>query len=189
MQIHDMRQIFGQNKQMLDVYPFLWPIDEDGNRIPLDVFQYSQTLVDRIPPGWARVFGHEFVQEMKRLCDKARIDYETCHFTHFRVGAGKWTIRFSEDVPGLDKLFDRMEYMSQRICAECGQPATRLEIGADLPICDNCAELFSRRRNVPISNAIFPKLEPQTWLKEENGKWYEFDGNNWNDYKTEETDE
>ena len=189
MQIHDMRQIFGQNKQMLDAYPFLWPIDEGGNRLPLEVFEYSQTLVDRIPPGWARVFGHEFVQEMKRLCDKAGIDYETCHFTHFRVGAGKWTIRFSEDVPGLDKLFDRMEYMSQRICVECGQSATRIEISADLPICDNCAELFSRRRNAPMSEKFFPKLEPQTWLKEENGKWYEFDGNNWNDYKTEEIDE
>lgn len=189
MQIHDMRQIFEQNRQMLDIYPFLWPIDEDGNRIPLDAFQYSQTLVDRIPPGWARVFGHEFVQGMKRLCDSARVDYETCHFTHFKVGGGKWSLRFSEDAPGLEEFLDKMEYMSQRICAECGQSATRLEIGADLPICDKCAEIFSSRRNIPMNNRIFPKLEQETWLKEKGGVWYEFDGNNWNEYKTEESDE
>lgn len=189
MQVYDMRQILEQNKQILSEYPFLWPIDDNGNRIPVEVFQYSQTLLDRVPPGWGRVMGHKLVQEMKRLCDESKVDYEKCHFTCFAARGGRLILRFNENVQGMERLFDQIEYMSSRICAECGNEAVRRELGSEFPICETCARDISIRRNSSVSEKTFPKLVDEIWLKFDNEKWYEFDGNEWNEYKKEESDE
>ncbi len=186
MQIHDVGEIIAANKEILDRFPFLWPTDDDGNRIPLQVFQFSHTSVEKIPPGWQRNFGHQLLESIRSVVERAgRLD--TFLLTHLGGAGGRLVIGGNEEIDGLSEIFDEFVYMSERICAECGGAASHTSIIAGLPICTQCKTNIERARRSQRMREFAKLLLPE-WRKTENGKEFAYNGRTWEEVSFETDD-
>lgn len=181
MTVHfeDVQRVMLQNKQILDMFPFLWPVDEDGNKVPLEQFQYHVTLADKIPPGWGLVFAKDLFERTRKIVESEGLGLQNYQYLKIGVGGNRISIVGNIQNEKLQSLFDEIEYMSERICADCGEQATHTNIMTNLPICQRCKmEIESRRGG---KGHDFVKYEPSVWIKVVDGKQMVFDGKNWNE--------
>lgn len=173
----DVQQVMIQNRQILEMFPFLWPVDEDGNRIPLEKFQFHTTLADRIPQGWGRVFAKDLFERTRSIVESEGIGLDNYQYLRIGVGGNRISIVGNIKNDKLQSLFDEIEYMSERICADCGMPATYISVLAGIPVCENCKMMIEDKRGG--KSGEFVRYEPTVWIKVVDGKQLSFDGKNW----------
>jgi len=187
MHFEDVQRVMLQNKQILEMFPFLWPVDEDGNKIPLEVFQFHATLADKIPQGWGRVFAKDLFERTRKIVLSEGIGLENYQFIRIGVGGNRISIVGNIKNEKLQELFDEIEYISERICVDCGAPATRTSTITDLPVCENCAMIISQKRGGPSRE--FKKYTPSEWIRFDGSRVFVYDGKEWKERKEESGEE
>lgn len=144
-----------RNKELCERFPFLLPYDaliesEDDDFLPKTdrvnpKFDYSYTMLDFVPKGWKDLF--------LRMCGEIRTEIEqTEEFRTFRIfdikeKYGMLRMLATGGNDKTDALMDRCEKDSERVCVECGKPATRISMGWICPYCDDC---IGNRQSVEI---------------------------------------
>ena len=164
------------NKKLIDTYPFLMPYNRwTGNTD--EFFDYSYTELDAMPDGWRKAFGEQMMQEIKdelvraeaertdtpeerrRIVDWYRVDapegtpddyLHIWKFTQIKEKYGTLRVYPNFIFGDVDKIINKYEKISERICIECGEPATKISLGWISPWCDECASKNTYERYKPI---------------------------------------
>lgn len=187
MHFEDIQRVMLQNKQILEMFPFLWPVDDDGNRIPLEAFQFHTTLADKIPHGWGLVFAKDLFERTRKIVLSENIGLENYQYIRIGIGGNRISIVGNIKNEKLQELFDEIEYLSERTCADCGAPATRTSILTELPVCETCAMIISQKRGGPSRE--FKKYTPSEWIRFDGSRVFVYDGKEWKERKDESGEE
>ena len=135
-----------KNQELCRKYPFLLPYqalvetdDEDflprTDAVSPD-FDYSYTMLDFVPAGWQHLF--------LEMCEKIRQElagtdeFDRIRFFEIKEKYGSLRLAATGGNRVTDAIIDRCEKDSQRICVQCGKPATRISKGWICPYCDDC---------------------------------------------------
>ena len=99
-------------------------------------FDYSYTMLDFVPAGWQNLF--------LEVCEKIRQElagtdeFHRIRFFEIKEKYGGLRLATTGGNSETDAIIDQCERYSQRICVECGKPATRISKGWICPYCDDC---------------------------------------------------
>ena len=130
-------------KKLCKRYPFLIIRAWDDKPIGFDF-----TYLDSMPEGWARAFGKQMCEDIRRVLVKANYLYGyRIMQVKEKYGSLRW---YDAGAPSsiyreLQDVIDKYERLSERTCICCGRPATKISLGWISPYCDECAEKFSDR--------------------------------------------
>ena len=131
-----------ENKKLIEDYPFLWPVDWNGNKIK--DYDYKYTFLDDMPIGWKKRFG-------RLLCEDLKKDLKTCNYldkyslcqVKEKYGELRW---YSNGVPQSSKeseIISKYGHISGRVCTQCGKfPVPVINNGWIQPLCKDCYEKF-----------------------------------------------
>lgn len=135
-----------ENRKLITEYPFLnpWnffagePISNDG----------KYTELDLMPKGWRTAFGIQLCQDLKEALIEDN-DLETWHIVQMKEKYGMLRIEDNGTKIGsrVPDILRKYEQLSERICIECGKPATKITLGWISPYCDKCCP---RGKHMPI---------------------------------------
>lgn len=159
--------------KLCERYPFLrvpeWDsYDWDTNRYtkycdPQDVSYYTS-----IPKGWWNAFGEQMCEEIRNAVLKCGVEglLDDLHVVDVKekwgalvfdlsiVGQHGRDIAVDEASDKIQQIIARYEKMSERICIQCGKPATCFSAGWIMPFCDECAawDKGCGRRYIPFGD-------------------------------------
>ena len=144
MKEENLEEIKQKNKELLEKYPWLYPVSEYTGK-PLENYDYSFTWMDDIPLGWNIAFGKQMVEELGALLEKYNYqdEYSICQIKE-KFGGLRWydngfpTEGYEEYTEWLDKY----EELSFKTCIDCGKPAKYFTRGWITPICEDCAKEY-----------------------------------------------
>ena len=144
MKEENLEEIKQKNKELLEKYPWLYPVSEYTGK-PLENYDYSFTWMDDIPLGWNIAFGKQMVEELGALLEKYNYqdEYSICQIKE-KFGGLRWydngfpTGGYEEYKEWLDKY----EELSFKTCIDCGKPAKYFTRGWITPICEDCAKEY-----------------------------------------------
>ena len=142
-----------QNQGLIERYPFLLPdYGRDARGRPSPDFDFSFTELDLMPHGWRIAFGEQMCEEIKKALLTsgpskeegltALYDYRILEIKE-KYGQLRWY-----DTGGVDEITEKYLKISERICVECGKPATRRSTHWICPYCDDCGPIHEKY--VPI---------------------------------------
>lgn len=136
-----------ENKKLIEKYPFLMPRNVWTDELLKD-YDYSFTLYDEMPKGWADAFGMQMLEEIRALLIKGSfLDRYRITQIKEKYGSLRWydtgvpTAIHDEFYACLRKYND----LSSRTCIDCGKPATKMSEGYICPYCDDCAKRLEDR--------------------------------------------
>ena len=141
------------NQELIERFPFLLPQygrDEKGRLSP--DFDFSFTELDFMPDGWRIAFGEQMCEEIKEalLASGKSKEEGLATLYEYRIleikekyGQLRWY-----DTGGADEITEKYLKISERICVECGKPATRQSTHWICPYCDDCGPIHEKY--VPI---------------------------------------
>lgn len=135
-----------KNKKLIERYPLLLPHNRWTGRVSED-YDYSYTELDGMLSGWRKAFGEQMCEEIREALIKA--DYlDEYRITQIKEkwGSLHW---YSGAAPQeVHDIVSKYEGTSQRICVNCGKPATKISLGWISPFCDDCVD--NRMNYIPI---------------------------------------
>ena len=90
MKEENLEEIKQENKELLEKYPWLYPVSEYTGK-PLENYDYSCTWMDDIPLGWNIAFGKQMVEELGALLEKYNYqdEYSICQIKE-KFGGLSW---------------------------------------------------------------------------------------------------
>ena len=142
MKEENLEEIKQENKELLEKYPWLYPVSEYTSK-PLEDYDYSFTWMDDIPLGWNIAFGKQMVEELGALLEKYNYqdEYSICQIKE-KFGGLRWYDGGfpSEGYDEYSEWLDKYEELSFKTCIECGKPAKYFTKGWIMPICEDCAK-------------------------------------------------
>lgn len=132
------------NKFLIHKYPWLWPNDWHGNRIPEDKYDYTWTFLDEeIPNGWREsimepmceeiqtsLIKHNCVHDFNVLQIKEKFGY--LHFYYNGIQG-----ECAKEIRNIVSKYEKISYMT---CSCCGKQAKWMSKGWICPYCDECAQ-------------------------------------------------
>ena len=132
------------NKKLIEKYPFLaykeYDFDNDVYYVP-ENYDYNFTWFDEIPDGWAKAFGEQLCEELKKALDECNYT-DKYNIVQIKEKFGELRI-YDGGIPKGCRAWDVIEhfsYLSSRTCISCGKPATKISLGWICPWCDDCAK-------------------------------------------------
>ena len=139
-----MEEIKQKNKELLEKYPWLYPVSEYTGK-PLENYDYSFTWMDDIPLGWNIAFGKQMVEELGALLEKYNYqdEYSICQIKE-KFGGLRWYDNGfpTEGYEEYKEWLDKYEELSYKTCIDCGKPAKYFTRGWITPICEDCAKEY-----------------------------------------------
>jgi len=132
----DKARICQYNRELVEKYPFLLPRDKEGS-LPL-CYDWSWTIMDLMPPGWAIAFGDEILEDLREALDRSGLllQYRVLEIKD-KFGELRWYDNGATDeVSGILTDYSRR---SGRICVKCGKLAVLALNELCTPFCDACA--------------------------------------------------
>ena len=149
-------KIIKENKKLIEKYPFIAPIDWDGNKIKDN---YDFTLLDEMPPGWKKAFGIEFcedlLEELKRcnFLDK----YSVCQVKE-KYGELRWYDNGHPHDSKIGNIIEKYSHISSRTCIHCGAfPVDILDNGWICPWCKDC---YEKSEQETLAKGYITKIRP-----------------------------
>ena len=147
MKEENLEEIKQKNKELLEKYPWLYPVSEYTGK-PLENYDYSFTWMDDIPLGWNIAFGKQMVEELGALLEKYNYqdEYSICQIKE-KFGGLRWYDNGfpTEGYEEYKEWLDKYEELSFKTCITCGAPATHMTTGWVMPVCDSCFEEIENR--------------------------------------------
>ena len=144
MKEENLEEIKQKNKELLEKYPWLYPVSEYTGK-PLENYDYSFTWMDDIPLGWNIAFGKQMVEELGALLEKYNYQDEYSIFQiKEKFGGLRWYDNGfpTEGYEEYKEWLDKYEELSFKTCIDCGKPAKYFTRGWITPICEDCAEEY-----------------------------------------------
>lgn len=186
MQFVNLAEVAENNKRMLERYPFIWP-SRDGQRLSVPEFNYTTTVMDTMPRGYLISFGERFLEDV-RSCLEKEDALGSFLILRFSTGWGSLRVCGNSIVRGLRDVLDVYEYMSERVCSECGKEARFLGVTFEgstkghgvLPHCDECRDrILLDEISRGFSPMKFEQITLPEWIRETDGGMETFDGVRW----------
>ena len=144
MKEENLEEIKQKNKELLEKYPWLYPVSEYTGK-PLENYDYSFTWMDDIPLGWNIAFGKQMVEELGALLEKYNYqdEYNICQIKE-KFGGLRWYDNGfpTEGYEEYKEWLDKYEELSFKTCIDCGKPAKYFTRGWITPICEDCAKEY-----------------------------------------------
>ena len=144
MKNENLEEIKQENKELLEKYPWLYPVSEYTGK-PLENYDYSFTWMDDIPLGWNIAFGKQMVEELGALLEKYNYqdEYSICQIKE-KFGGLRWYDNGfpTEGYEEYKEWLDKYEELSFKTCIDCGKPAKYFTRGWITPICEDCAKEY-----------------------------------------------
>lgn len=144
MKEENLEEIKQENKELLEKYPWLYPVSESTGK-PLENYDYSFTWMDDIPLGWNIAFGKQMVEELGALLEKYNYqdEYSICQIKE-KFGGLRWYDNGfpTEGYEEYKEWLDKYEELSFKTCIDCGKPAKYFTRGWITPICEDCAKEY-----------------------------------------------
>ena len=144
MKEENLEEIKQKNKELLEKYPWLYPVSEYTGK-PLENYDYSFTWMDDIPLGWNIAFGKQMVEELGALLEKYNYqdEYSICQIKA-KFGGLRWYDNGfpTEGYEEYKEWLDKYEELSFKTCIDCGKPAKYFTRGWITPICEDCAKEY-----------------------------------------------
>ena len=144
MKEENLEEIKQKNKELLEKYPWLYPVSEYTGK-PLENYDYSFTWMDDIPLGWNIAFGKQMVEELGALLEKYNYqdEYSICQIKE-KFGGLRWYDNGfpTEGYEEYKEWLDKYEELSYKTCIDCGKPAKYFTRGWITPICEDCAKEY-----------------------------------------------
>lgn len=144
MKEENLEEIKQENKELLEKYPWLYPVSEYTGK-PLENYDYSFTWMDDIPLGWNIAFGKQMVEELGALLEKYNYqdEYSICQIKE-KFGGLRWYDNGfpTEGYEEYKEWLDKYEELSFKTCIDCGKPAKYFTRGWITPICEDCAKEY-----------------------------------------------
>lgn len=144
MKEENLEEIKQENKELLEKYPWLYPVSEYTGK-PLENYDYSFTWMDDIPLGWNIAFGKQMVEELGALLEKYNYqdEYSICQIKE-KFGGLRWYDNGfpTEGYEEYKEWLDKYEELSYKTCIDCGKPAKYFTRGWITPICEDCAKEY-----------------------------------------------
>lgn len=144
MKEENLEEIKQKNKELLEKYPWLYPVSEYTGK-PLENYDYSFTWMDDIPLGWNIAFGKQMVEELGALLEKYNYqdEYSICQIKE-KFGGLRWYDNGfpTEGYEEYKEWLDKYEELSFKTCIDCGKPAKYFTRGWITPICEDCAKKY-----------------------------------------------
>lgn len=146
-----------KNQELIERFPFLLPDygRDDRGRLSPD-FDFSFTELDLMPDGWRMVFGEQMCEEIKEALLTsgsskeeglaALYDYRILEIKE-KYGQLRWY-----DTGGADEITEKYLKISERVCVECGKPATRQSTHWICPYCDDCGPIYEQYVPIKVEN-------------------------------------
>jgi hypothetical protein len=134
-----------KNKKLLKEYPFLVPVNWEGNRISAKDHNYEFTALDDIPKGWKKMFL-QFCEDIKPVLIKGNYLNEY-YFVQLKEKYGSIRI-YDNGVPSsireeVSRLISDYEIISKNICVDCGSPYAKMcNVGWVSPFCEKCFKKY-----------------------------------------------
>ena len=125
-----------KNKKLLKKYPWLWPVDWRGNKIPRKKLDYGFTWMEDIPRGWRYAFV------MVRDIDKELRKYNynrKFYILQIKEKYGELRL-YHAGAPGeVEHIIDAYSHISTNICIRCGKvDVPMVGRGWVSPLCEKC---------------------------------------------------
>jgi len=111
-----------------------WPNDEDHH----PDYDYTYTLLNDFPIGWRFAFGWEMINEINDVISECNL--KDFYPTQIKEKYGSLRFYTSYTTETIYNIIKKYEDMSERICVNCGKPATKISVGWICPWCSDCAE-------------------------------------------------
>lgn len=144
MKEENLEEIKQKNKELLERYPWLYPVSEYTGK-PLENYDYSFTWMDDIPLGWNIAFGKQMIEELGALLEKYNYqdEYSICQIKE-KFGGLRWYDNGfpTEGYEEYKEWLDKYEELSFKTCIDCGKPAKYFTRGWITPICEDCAKEY-----------------------------------------------
>lgn len=144
MKEENLEEIKQKNKELLEKYPWLYPVSEYTGK-PLENYDYSFTWMDDIPLGWNIAFGKQMIEELGALLEKYNYqdEYSICQIKE-KFGGLRWYDNGfpTEGYEEYKEWLDKYEELSYKTCIDCGKPAKYFTRGWITPICEDCAKEY-----------------------------------------------
>lgn len=144
MKEENLEEIKQKNKELLEKYPWLYPVSEYTGK-PLENYDYSFTWMDDIPLGWNIAFGKQMIEELGALLEKYNYqgEYSICQIKE-KFGGLRWYDNGfpTEGYEEYKEWLDKYEELSFKTCIDCGKPAKYFTRGWITPICEDCAKEY-----------------------------------------------
>ena len=144
MKEENLEEIKQKNKELLEKYPWLYPVSEYTGK-PLENYDYSFTWMDDIPLGWNIAFGKQMVEELGALLEKYNYqdEYSICQIKE-KFGGLRWYDNGfpTEGYEEYKEWLDKYEELSFKTCIDCGKPAKYFTRGWITPISEDCAKEY-----------------------------------------------
>ena len=144
MKEENLEEIKQENNELLEKYPWLYPVSEYTGK-PLENYDYSFTWMDDIPLGWNIAFGKQMVEELGALLEKYNYqgEYSICQIKE-KFGGLRWYDNGfpTEGYEEYKEWLDKYEELSFKTCIDCGKPAKYFTRGWITPICEDCAKEY-----------------------------------------------
>ena len=144
MKEENLEEIKQKNKELLEKYPWLYPVSEYTGK-PLENYDYSFTWMDDIPLGWNIAFGKQMVEELGALLEKYNYqdEYSICQIKE-KFGGLRWYDNGfpTEGYEEYKEWLDKYEELSFKTCIDCGKLAKYFTRGWITPICEDCAKEY-----------------------------------------------
>lgn len=144
MKEENLEEIKQKNKELLEKYPWLYPVSEYTGK-PLENYDYSFTWMDDIPLGWNIAFGKQMIEELGALLKKYNYqdEYSICQIKE-KFGGLRWYDNGfpTEGYEEYKEWLDKYEELSFKTCIDCGKPAKYFTRGWITPICEDCAKEY-----------------------------------------------
>lgn len=138
------------NKELIEKYPFLWPVDWYGNPVSDEKYDYSYTFLDDMPEGWRKCFGLLLCEDIKNELIRCNFldDYRVLQVKE-KYGGLRW---YTGGVPKdskLDEIVHKYEHLSEQVCITCGKVGVPvIDDGWISPQCKDCyKKMRGRYRN------------------------------------------
>lgn len=127
---------YWNNKRLIARYPFLRPRNPWTDKLIEDAYW---TKLDEMPEGWRKAFGEQMCEEIREALIKNN------YLEEYRVTQIKEEYRslrwYSGAAPQeVHDIVHKYEKLSERICINCGKPATKISLGWISPYCDDCTD-------------------------------------------------
>lgn len=139
---NDMSKTQKANYELCMKYPILIPRNRFTGK-EVDDYQYEFTELDGMPKGWRIAFGEQWAKEIQDAINLLpEEDREKARITDIKEKYGCLRTYFSGYTDEMNEVISKYELMSERICIDCGQPATKITTGWISPFCDKCVEKY-----------------------------------------------
>ena len=127
------RDLIEDQNKIVEKYPFLRARTLSGKINYEDKFPMMEL---EIPDGWLELF-YQMCDDIKPIIEDQGL-MANFYFVQVKEKFNQLRCYASIDVPEIDEILDKYEYMASRVCVQCGAPATKIMSSYIASVCDDC---------------------------------------------------